>query len=288
MEDFHTLSLSPPESCLTGMLDFRVKGPDNGEAVMVDREQYVGYMVGELGRQEETIRTYLEGLDRLERFAGKPVEEVTVADARRFLRESDYRPLTKRSVIVALRSFHQWGALEGHWPLNGIMALRGPRCYVNPLPPLMDGEARTLLSACTLPTEFRLVYLGLYAGTRIAESAAMTAEHWKGDRLHFVGKGGKARTVPVHPELEAVRDFVLGEPCPCSPNGLQHAQVRLSKRSGVPFVSHALRRTFASSLYEIAPREVVGQLLGHGDTVTGRYAPPTMRMMTEAISRLSY
>lgn len=152
-----------------------------------------------------------------------------------------------------------------------------------------------LLGACQSPLEHRLINLGLYAGCRIHESASITAENWQDDRLVFIGKGAKQRTVPIHNELQRVKHTILST-TPASEGVLQSVMERLRARiaavdeSGRPVRSHSLRRTFAVSLYERfrVPREVVATLLGHDDSVTALYAPVRFHLLREAIDKLNY
>jgi integrase/recombinase XerD len=59
---------------------------------------------------------------------------------------------------------------------------------------------------------------------------------------------------------------------------------------GLPFTSHALRRTFAHMLVKAGVnRDVVGALLGHAPNITVQaYAPVTWREKVEAIEKLPY
>lgn len=251
------------------------------------REGFGEYLSLELGRSKDTVRAYFDGIRRIEMFTGGLAEDASATDIRRFLRETTYAAQSKRCTVAAVRSFHQWGALEEFWPLNAIMALKTPRVVQNPLPPLSVRDAKILLCACEISTDYRLVYSGLYAGTRVSEAAAMAEAMWGEDRLHFVGKGRKSRTVPAHSQLQQVREEVLRSG-PCSPFTLQSARTRLTERTGIKFTTHTLRRTFAATMYEVAPREIVGALLGHVDSVTGLYAPVTYGRMAGVIEALTY
>ncbi len=69
--------------------------------------------------------------------------------------------------------------------------------------------------ACPRARDRALALLPLYAGTRIAEIAALDVTDVrlsarKGE-LHLVGKGEKSRTVPVHPQLRAALAAWLAE-----------------------------------------------------------------------------
>lgn len=255
------------------------------------------YTVAELGRAQTTADSYVKALLCLERWVDKPLCKVDSDDLRRFKREArdQYAGTSIQQVVVAMRQFHKWGALEGHWPLNGIAAVPTPRRTMIPKPPLAFSAAIALMSACHSSLHFRVVFLGLYAGLRIAESASVTEREWFGDRLTIIGKGSKQRQVPVHPELAKVRPIIL-ESKPATTAVLLSAMQRLRNKArvcdiqGNPASSHSLRRTFADALYDkfAVPQEVVGAILGHGKKVTEFYAPVRFDRMREAVDLLDY
>lgn len=262
------------------------------------RRDYLGefraYQVDELGRSSRTADSYGWSLRCLEGWAEKQAHELTSDDLVRFKRESTYAPATIQGVVVALRAFHEWGALEGYWKLNGIRAVKTPRVTNPPKPPVGMETARVLLESCRTPLETRLVFLGLYGGLRISEAAKLGEREWRFDRLKFAGKGAKVREVPLHPELGKRRAEILST-TPSSPGVLQSSLERLRRRvnardlDGNPVPSHALRRTFASTLYDQGtPYEVVGKLLGHGADVTARYARISWDKMAEHVNSLDY
>lgn len=253
------------------------------------RGAFADYLLNECNLSPATAWTYECGLRRLETYCGKPPEELTVFDVRKFLRDPNYSPGTKNSTLVSIKAFHRWGQVEGYWISNGIASLRGPRLVHNPQPSLTFDEICHILTKPRRSNGFRLVYLGLYAGLRVSESARIDESMWLGDRLRFVGKGRKVREVPVHPTLERVRDIILSNSP--SADSLKTTCRAISHVARVPFTSHALRRTFGVTLHEAGvDRDVIGALLGHAPaTVTvSSYVPVRWFEKTEAIKRLPY
>lgn len=258
-------------------------------------QDFQAYLLDEMQRSPRTARTYLWSLRQLETFTGKPLQKITPGDLRLFKRESSLAPATLQGVVVAMHQFHKWGALEGHWERNGMLDVPTPRVRNDPRAPMSLESARRLIEVCETPLDLRVIYLGLFAGLRIAEAAALCEEHWMGDRLTFRGKADKKRSVPVHPELKRIRYEILGQQ-PKTSQVLQSNVARLRERAGVhdldmkPVTSHTLRRTFATTLYEKCevPYEVVAKLLGHGVDVTARYVRVPYERMKEAIEHLDY
>lgn len=258
------------------------------------KQGFYDYLVKELGRAPRTGEIYLTNLGVLERITGKPISRVTADDLREFKR-TDYSPAYKQSIVVAVRQFHAWGALEGYWDRNGIADVPTPRNPRDPRPPMSVAEAHRMLTEARNPLEKRAVGLGFYAGTRAIESAERIGpREWQPDRLTFVGKGNKKRSVPVHPELALIRDEILSEQ-PGSKDVLIGAFTRLRDRidasdvEGKPATTHSARRTFASQVYDLgAPWEVVQKLLGHGGDVTGFYAEIVWAKLVDAVAPLDY
>lgn len=254
------------------------------------------YLVLELGRTERTAQNYRTFLTLLARFTGKALADIDANDLRRFKRVSDYAPSSKQAVVVAMRRFHAWGALESFWKLNGIMAVPTPRVETEPKARLSLASTRLLLASAYRPLELRVVFLGLYAGTRIAESAGMDERNVQGDKLVFKGKGRKTRTVPIHPKLAERMDEILSF-VPRSP-GVLHStfkrvrdRARVLDEAGDVPTSHTLRRTFACHLYDDneTPYEVVATILGHKLGVTNRaYAPVSFPKMRAEVLKIDY
>lgn len=253
------------------------------------KTEFADYARHELGRADGTVRQYLWRLGYLERALGKPIEQMTASDLRQLKRQVPLSSATIKSLVMAAHAFHAWGALEGHWGLDGIMLVHAPREVNESSRPLRQDEVHTLKAVCRAPIEYRLVYLGLYAGMRIGESARFQASMWEPGFLRFRSQKGRALIeTPVHPDLLAVQAQVLASPT-AHVGTLQKTKERLAVRSGVKFVAQQLRKSFASSLYDAdVPDEVVKNLLGHTGDVTRRYAPVSRRKRIEAIEHLYY
>lgn len=254
------------------------------------RKRFTEYLLGERNLSPSTAFTYEQSLLRIERFTGVEAHMVTVAEMRRHLRESHFNPATKSASLAALRALHRWGEVEGEpWANPAFQALVAPKLLRNPKPSLSRDEARALLRVCRRPHEYRLIGFGLLAGMRISEAASITEDHWLQDRLRFMGKGRKVRDVPIVPELAALKGVILSR-IPTSSGTLKHVCRALSHVTDVPFTSHALRRTFATTLSELGvSREVIGSLLGHAPaSVTETYAPVRWSEKVAAMKLLSY
>jgi site-specific recombinase XerD len=158
-----------------------------------------------------------------------------------------------------------------------------------------------------------IALLPLYAGTRIAEIAALDTgdvrlSARKGE-LHLIGKGEKSRTVPAHAALRAALTAWLAER-PSYPAAASSAALFLSGRgtrmttdaladvigritaaAGLEdhVTSHVLRHTFGTELTRSGTDIVtVAELMGHASLETTRlYTRPSAADMQRAIDQLT-
>lgn len=152
-----------------------------------------------------------------------------------------------------------------------------------PLPKsLTDNEADALAyEARRMWPEGAVVMLGLYAGFRRAEIAWAKWEWWTKRRWEWVtilGKGGRTRHVPVHPDLRSWLRPRTGHGY-MFPGGAGRSYVSVTTinnwfnmvadRAGVDATPHQLRHTFAQTLYrQTRDIHLVQTLLGHADIKT--------------------
>lgn len=246
------------------------------------------YLVGELGLSPKTVRAYLQGVQRLERFASKPVEEIEAADLREFLRRTDFAPATKTMTLTGVKSIRRFEALEGFVEMDGLEAVRAPKVVKGRMPAISFERIPDVLRECRTSSEFRVVWLGLYAGLRVEEATWIRERDWDAGWLTVLGKGRKLRGVPVHPELERYREVILLRP-PTNPCTLNNAAGRIRDRLGLFFTTHYFRRSFARRLEDLdVPEDVRAELLGHSPSMTSYYSGVSERRMIDAISKLNY
>lgn len=261
-------------------------------------EEFCDYLRQELRRSPKTIESYRLQIDLLVRQLDKDATEISVKDLRHGVKRDESLSLGTRNLrLSAFKELHRWaGADELPWYNPNILAVRRiPLPRRMPRAPLKMQDAARLLAIAETPHEVRVVYFGLYAGTRIGESALMTKDNIHGDSMTFIGKGNKERTVPIHPELKAKLPWIMGQQ-PASVAVLTSVFSRLRDRhhivdaNGKPATAHSLRRTCADFMYNRGdiPREQVKAILGHGAEVTDLYAAPSQRKLKEAIYAINY
>lgn len=179
-------------------------------------------------------------------------------------------------------------------------------------------EARTLITSPVVEARRRVEYAtAIYLCLRVGELHGL---RWgcvhTDDAPPFVRversydgptKSGVPRDVPIHPELvpmlqrwratwEKITGRAPGAGDVVFPNMRGRMQndnnkthlASALKRAGLPaIVFHGLRHTGAT-LYRAAGvrREDVGTVLGHGQTITDLYAPPSLFLLAEEMKRL--
>lgn len=197
-----------------------------------------------------------------------------------YLARDDWSAENKHAARTTLRGFYRWAHRAGFIdrdPAEHIPAVHRVRALPRPAPTdvLLDA-----LHKCDDRTRLA-IQLGLYAGLRRAEIAAVRVADIQGDQLLVRGKGGKHRIVPIHPELQASlraelsrRDeakvttpwlFPSASPQRAGNHVTpQHMATLISEALGDGWSTHMLRHRFASQAYA-AQRDLraVQELLGH-------------------------
>ncbi|WP_436759308.1 tyrosine-type recombinase/integrase [Streptosporangium sp. V21-05] len=178
-------------------------------------------------------------------------------------------------------------------------------------PRALDDRAQTrfLREAERAPTRDRaLAYTGFYAGLRIAELAALDMDDVhlsarKGTLIVRYGKGGKYRSVPIHPQLRTALEtwmaqrvatagevalFVNARGRRLSSRGIYDVLTGLADAAGVEdFTPHVLRHTLGTNLRRQGEDIVViAELLGHSIETARRYTLPSEDERRAAIENL--
>ena len=163
---------------------------------------------------------------------------------------------------------------------------------------LSSEETEQVLATPMTAREGMLIRGGLLQGLRRIEIVRMTAKDATSALLSRVltvhGKGGKTRSIPIHPgfvqALEAyLRDSLHEANMPLLGIGKTRAAavvVEFSLRFGRRFSTHTLRRTFGRNLWlKGVDVLTISELMGHSSVdVTRRYLGINITDMRKAIS----
>ncbi|AGZ42565.1 tyrosine-type recombinase/integrase [Actinoplanes friuliensis] len=223
----------------------------------------------------------------------------------------DRAPASVYRAWSSWNSFYSFLVIDGITPGNPMPAVGKPK-MATPSPKPLRGEdtPEQLLQAVNQTDERQrdpwperdvaVVALALCAGLRLSELLALTAGALTGRpgerRVEVSGKGGRPRTVPIEPELDAVVERYLdsrqrrfGRVKPADPllldrkgeplkrGGLQYLVESCYRRAGITdrvprgAQLHALRHTFATRLAEDgANASEIMRLLGHASLTTSQ------------------
>lgn len=223
------------------------------------------------GAAASTVRLRRMHLERALTWLGVAPWTITTDDLEGYLAAHEWAPETRKSVRSSLRAFYSWAEEAGHVEIDPSRRL--PNVSVPQGKPKPAPDSVVAASLATAGDRDRLmVMLAAYAGLRRAEIAAMHSDDIVGDVLRVHGKGGKVRTVPMHPDLVAALSGVRGYVFPGNDHGhLSPDRVGriMSDLLGPGWTAHTLRHRFATRAYA-GQRDLltVQQLLGHSSVAT--------------------
>jgi site-specific recombinase XerC len=266
------------------------------------------------GKSPRTLDRYARALRAFVQHMGDiDAQALDLGTLRRFkvaLSEQGNGPATIRLQLAGVTSLCDYLVDEGVLLANPARRVKKPKSTPPPPKPLAQEEIAALLAALRQPPggpkrialwqrNRRAVLLMLYAGLRLGEVVALRWKHIdlaRGVLLVERGKGGKARSVPIHPnlvqELSFARqprpdDLVVG----VMHHGVAHIFDRWLPARGVEGITaHRLRHTFATWLHaQTGDLLLVSQALGHASVETTQiYVQLDAQRLTSAVCGLDY
>ena len=228
------------------------------------------------GRTPATVKAYVGAVRQLERFAGKPIGEVTAADAGRWVRQPHLRQASRNA-------YHRWLSAWCAWSGQDLLGEvdRPARAGVRPKP-VPAWRVELMLNACRDDQETAMILLPLLAGLRRMEVAGFAGDQLDvHERSVLVrGKGGRDAWVPAPPALVRharrmpARRYWFPSPVspgrPVTPYTIWKRTTDLSMRAGAGHVPpHRLRHTYATELVRAGqPLTSVQQMMRHSQLAT--------------------
>jgi integrase/recombinase XerC len=258
------------------------------EAYERDVRQFLGFLAEHLGEQPTL----------------KSLAAIEPRDVRAFMSSRRHEGIGSRSLMRTLagaRSFARYLERDGKGRVGALSAVRAPKIPRTLPKPLAAASAKRLTETELRASEERepwvlardaAVLALLYgSGLRISEALGLTREAvpapGKGDVITVLGKGNKARMVPVLPQvLKLIADYVTLCPYdladdkplfagarggPLSARIVQLTMARLRGALGLPDTAtpHALRHSFATHLLARGgDLRAIQELLGHASLST--------------------
>jgi site-specific recombinase XerD len=245
-----------------------------------------------------------------EEFDFERITERDIGDFRDDCRRKGLAVKTINRRLVSIRLFLNVAVEEELLKKNPAKNVK--QLSVQPLAPksLSQQETRKFLREVEIRGNLRdrlLVELMLGAGLRVSEAVNLNVEDVQlSERKGLVtvrnGKGGKERSIPLHPNIRRLLSEYLdsekstgklfkGQRGVLTTMGVHMLVKKYGKKAGIDIHSHLLRHTFAMNYLKANPASIqtLSQLMGHSSLeITSCYLQHTVEQLEEGIERMSY
>jgi integrase len=222
----------------------------------------------------------------LTRHRGVELKAATTDQLHDWLDTCPPHPQTRNTYLAALIAYFDWTVATGIRPDNPARAIE--RLRERPSIPKAPGMGviDAVLAAADRdgPRLSAAMHLMAYGGLRIGEVVGLEWVDWSGDWLRVTGKGGRTRTIPVHPRLREALNAWRSS-CPSArwvfpttnrrdvplTTGTMRSRVKeVMAAAGYPdLIPHELRHGAATRLLECgADVATVSAYLGHASLNT--------------------
>jgi site-specific recombinase XerD len=304
-------------ACLSSGVAQEYRPMTHHPTLKTHRTAYRSYLVARghrprgVARYIDQIRAFIADLEAEATMADVHTESITKYQERLARRCSSG---TVANALTCIRSFSRWALRAGLRSDDPTLPIQWPK-RTKPAPrALSQSELRQLFKAIMVPEGLtaqrqimwcrnrRVIFLMLFAGLRISEAAALRWRDVDLEGRYLVvrdGKGGKDRSVPLHPILLAELTAVP----PHRPNwavagkvdgsgmtvkSMAHIFERWLPERGLTISAHQLRHSFATELLrKRADIREIQELLGHESLeTTQRYLaldPERLRAAVELL-----
>lgn len=201
---------------------------------------------------------------------------------------------------AAVRRLHGWLRRQGITSFNPVEHLPRPKQPKGMPRPVPDDQVRAILTRTPEPVR-TWCHIAAYGGLRCCEIAGLDRADITPDGIRILGKGGKGRMVPMHPQLvPTVRPLPPGPVVRVRARDKAHAVsrrvstaiTRLGRAMEWPelarVTAHRLRHTIATQLLaETGDLRLVQEFLGHSSpSTTAVYTQVAIGRMAAAVTAL--
>lgn len=251
-------------------------------------------------KTEATIATFGTILRHADRELEYGLAEANSDEIRDWINQDNRSRSTRstyRTAIAGFFGFHCDPMRDDRLDYDPTILVPKVRVPRRPPRPAAEDIVSDILGRARDP--FRGWYaLAGFGGLRCIEIAALDRGHITEESMELHGKGGKYRSVPVHPlAWQAVKDLPPG-PIARDSRGLRATRVGVCRRGnrylhealGYPQIGmHMLRHRFATEIYRASDYDLrlTQDLLGHASpATTARYVAVASPARTRAVQRL--
>jgi integrase/recombinase XerC len=239
-------------------------------------------------RREGLAESSIANRRRLVGHLAAGLDPVAVFDAepeaiQQFLDGRAIGPRARYTYLSNLHSFYGWAIRAGHTSVDPTLDIRRPRFQTGKPRPIHGDDLKMAL-ALSDPVTGLILAAAAYAGLRCCEIARLAGTDIRSDLpeplLFAYGKGGKERTIPLHPGL---LDALQRHGIPRTGQILRRADGRplpaweVSQRVnrylhglGIAATAHQLRHWFGTQTYATSNHDLimVAGLMGHASVTT--------------------
>jgi integrase len=229
----------------------------------------------ERGYSPRTVRQYQWVLERFARDVGCPLG-AGADEIRAWLAGwADAMPATRRAYRSALSSFFTWAVAYELTDRSPMVRVPKPKVPQGQPRPIGQADYEAALVAAGERMRCWLL-LGGDAGLRRAEIAMVQRDHVTGSRLWVLGKGSKARTVPISRRLSGALAAWPGQGrlWNVTPHYLGSRVALHLRACGIDATCHQLRHRFGTAFYRASGGDLrrTQQVMGHSSpAVTAQY-----------------
>lgn len=189
-------------------------------------------------------------------------------------------PGTRYTYYVALKAWFRFLVMMDVRPDDPMVKVPRPKAPRGMPRPVSPQSVHACLAIVNRRRTRAMFVLAVAAGLRVHEIAKVRGADVDDALLHVAGKGGRRRSIPVHPMLaaEAARMPRLGlwfpsyqdSSQPVTPGNVSKVLSGVMSRAGVAGTPHALRHFFATEALRSSGGNlrVVQHLLGHASVAT--------------------
>lgn len=228
------------------------------------------------GLQPNTLVLRSRQLNLYEREMG-PLKDATAEDIEGWLDKRQISAKTRSCYLTTFSAFYKWALKIERVTADPISKIERPKVHNGMPNPIPEAALARAIKAAKPMMKCWLV-LEAYAGLRCQEVCYLEDVDIKYDenRIHVRrGKGGKERSVPLHPviiaalkEYEAPREGRLWPLC--TPASVSQKINRYLHGLGITHTAHKMRHRFGTVAYAASGQDILTtqRLLGHSSPQT--------------------
>lgn len=263
-------------------------------------------------RSENTIKAYVKNINSFLDYIKKSESEVTPFDVMDWMESmSNHSSATVAQALSSVKAYFDFLFTFEIIEKDPTARIKPPKVNNKPKHYMDADMVRAMIKACKTARDRAIVTMLGSTGVRISELVSITLKQYQemkdngNDMIKIVGKGNKARLIPINEETQTAIDdylkarvnqivncdklFLSFQGNEIARNNLSATLKAIAKRADIPFWNeispHCLRSACASIYAEKGvPLGVIRDLLGHSSiSTTGLYIKTNVSQVEDAV-----